>query len=146
MSMVMHQPCNPHCKLTRFLLTSTLLDHEAMMITETQWDKLCTIITTLQYHKAKKQLSYWCIFNDNKIRWYDRSRDRRKNNNSNNNSIFKFGQVCLGDGVLSFHNFGNLGGQLKTRYDDAFGEKRKGDLYNKSHTGCWANSQRAHAH
>ena len=32
-------------------------------------------------------------------------------------------QVRLGVRVPSFHNFGNLGGQLKTRYDDAFGEK-----------------------
>ena len=35
---------------------------------------------------------------------------------------------------LSFHNCGNLGGQLKTRYDDAFGVKRKGDLYHKRTT------------
>ena len=33
------------------------------------------------------------------------------------NSIFKFGRVP------SFHNFGNLGGQLKSRYDDASDEK-----------------------
>ena len=46
----------------------------------------------------------------------------------------KIGRVRLGDRVLSFHNFGNLGGQLKTRYDDAFGEKRKGDLYHKCHS------------
>ena len=40
--------------------------------------------------------------------WYDCSRDHLKN------SIFKFDQVCLGVRVLSFHNFGILGGQLKT--------------------------------
>ena len=27
------------------------------------------------------------------------------------------------------YNYGNLGGHLKTRHDDAFGEKTKGDLY-----------------
>ena len=35
----------------------------------------------------------------------------------------KFSRVRLGVRVLSFHNFGNLGGQLKTRYDDTFGKK-----------------------
>ena len=64
--------------------------------------------------------------------WYDRSRDRLKN------SIFKFDWVCLGVGVLSFHNFGTLSGQLKTRYDEAFGEKQKGDLYHKRNSmGGW---------
>ena len=37
---------------------NTFFPDLAMMITETQWDKLCTIITTLRYRKAKKQLSY----------------------------------------------------------------------------------------
>ena len=27
--------------------------------------------------------------------------------------------------VLNFHYFGNLDGQMKTRYNNAFGEKRK---------------------
>ena len=35
----------------------------------------------------------------------------------------------LGFRVLSFHNFSNLGGQLKNRYDYVFGEKRKDCLY-----------------
>ena len=39
--------------------------------------------------------------------------------------IFKFGQVRQGVRVLSFHYFGNLGGQLKTRYDDALARKEK---------------------
>ena len=55
----------------------------------------------------------------------DRQNDRRKK------PIFKIGRVRLGVKVLSFHNFGNLGGQLKTRHNDALGEKRKGDLYHK---------------
>ena len=38
-------------------------------------------------------------------------------------------------GQGSFHNFGNLGSQLKTRCDDSFGEKRIGDLYHKSSLG-----------
>ena len=37
--------------------------------------------------------------------------------------VFKFGRVRLGVRVPSFHNFGNLGGQLKSRYDDARSEK-----------------------
>ena len=43
----------------------------------------------------------------------------------------KFGWVRLGLGVrvLSFNNFGNLRWSAETRYDDAFGEKWKGDLY-----------------
>ena len=40
----------------------------------------------------------------------------------------KLGRLLLGFRVLSFHNFSNLGGQLKTGHDDAFGEKRKGGL------------------
>ena len=35
----------------------------------------------------------------------------------------------LGFRLLSFHNFSNLGGQLKNRYDYVFGEKRKDCLY-----------------
>ena len=59
--------------------------------------------------------------------WCDSSGDRLKKN-----SIFKFDRVRLGARVLCFHNFGTLGGQLKTRYDDEpFGEKWKGDLYHK---------------
>ena len=54
-------------------------------------------------------------------------------------SSFKFGRARLGIKVLSFHNFGNLGGELKTRYDNAFGEKRKGDLYHKRFTICAIN-------
>ena len=38
------------------------------------------------------------------------------------------GRLLLGFRVLSFHNFSNLGGQLKTGHDDAFGEKRKSGL------------------
>ena len=34
--------------------------------------------------------------------------------------------------ILSSYNFGTQDGQL--RYDDALGEKRKGDLYHKHHT------------
>ena len=37
--------------------------------------------------------------------------------------VFKFGRVRLGVRVPSFQNFGNLGGQLKSRYDDARSEK-----------------------
>ena len=33
--------------------------------------------------------------------------------------FFKFGRVRLGVRVPSFHNFSNLGDQLKSRYDDA---------------------------
>ena len=58
------------------------------------------------------------------MHWYDR--DRRK--------IFKFGGVRLGVRVLSFHNFGNLGSQLKTKYDAALGKKWKSDLYHKRNT------------
>ena len=47
----------------------------------------------------------------------DCSRDRLKN------STFQFDRVRPGVRVLSFLNFGTLGGQLKTRYDDASGEK-----------------------
>ena len=64
---------------------------------------------------------------------YDHSRDRLK--------IFKFGRVRLGVRVLSFHNFGNLGSQLKTRYDDTLGEKWKGDLYHKRTTGRTVTTQ-----
>ena len=73
------------------------------------------------------------IFNDNKTYCYDRSRNCRRKK-----SIFKliFGWVRQGVRVPSFHNFCNLGGLLKTRYDDAFGEKRKGDLYYKRITDC----------
>ena len=41
----------------------------------------------------------------------------------------KFGRVRLDVRVPSSHNFSNLGGQLKTRYNDTFGENWKGDLY-----------------
>ena len=37
--------------------------------------------------------------------------------------VFKFGRVRLGVRVPSFHYFGNLGGQLKSSYDDARSEK-----------------------
>ena len=50
-------------------------------------------------------------------------------------SIFKFGRIDLGVRVLSFHDFGNnLSDQLKTRYDDALGEKWKGNLWYKRFT------------
>ena len=51
----------------------------------------------------------------------------RKNKQTNKQTAvqfaFKFGRVRLGVRVPSFHNFGNLGGQLKSRYDDARSEK-----------------------
>ena len=37
--------------------------------------------------------------------------------------VFKFSRFRLGVRVPSFHNFGNLGGQLESRYDDARSEK-----------------------
>ena len=46
-------------------------------------------------------------------------------------SVFKISRVHLGVRVLSFCDYGNVGGQLKTRYDDVFGEKTKGDLHHK---------------
>ena len=57
--------------------------------------------------------------------------NKTKQKQKNNNFIFKFGRVRLGIRVFSSHNFGNLGGQMKTRYKDAFGEKCKGDLYHE---------------
>ena len=48
-----------------------------------------------------------------------------------NLSIFKFERVRLGVRVLGFHNYGKLGGQLRTRNDDAIGDQQKGDLYHK---------------
>ena len=61
------------------------------------------------------------MFSDNKTHWYDHSRDWWEK---------KLGWVRLGVRVPSFHDFGNLGGQLKTRYDDTFGQKRKRDTIN----------------
>ena len=83
------------------------------------------------------------------MHWYDRIRDRKKKqknknkkqnkkqktNKQTNKEQSKFGRFRLGVKVLSFHNFGNLGGQMRTMYDDAFGEKWKGDLYHKR--GTW---------
>ena len=42
---------------------------------------------------------------------------------TNHRKIYEFGRVRQDVRVLSFYNFGNLGNQLKTRYDDALGEK-----------------------
>ena len=54
---------------------------------------------------------------------------RNKNKTTPFSNSVKF--AYIGVNVLSSHNFGNLGGQLKTRYDETLGEKRKGDPYHK---------------
>ena len=49
-----------------------------------------------------------------------------------NEPMFRdFGSTPPPRGLLSFHNFGTLGSQLKTRYNNTLGEKWKGDLYHK---------------
>ena len=55
--------------------------------------------------------------NQNKTKTNQNKTKQNKQTNKQNPFIFKFGRVRPGVRVPSFHNFGNLGGQLKSKYD-----------------------------